>query len=99
MDNEKIIIDFQERLEKAEAILNAYKNPHTPSSKVRSKKNTVHDESKPRFPGKPEGSNGGGIDMPKPDKEEHISMKTCPKCDRKLRKPYDTYSFTQMDIP
>lgn len=94
-----IIIDLKERLEKVEAILKAYENPHTPSGKVRSKKNTVRDESKPRFPGKPEGSNGGGIDMPKPDKEERISMKTCTKCDRKLRKPYDTYAFTQMDIP
>lgn len=94
-----IIIDLKERVEKAEAILNAYENPHTPSGKVRSKKNTIRDESKPRFPGKPEGSNGGGIAMPEPDKEERVNMKACPKCCRKLNKPYDTYSFTQMDMP
>ena len=94
-----IIIDLKERLERVEAILNAYENPHTPSGKVRSKKNTVRDESKPRFPGKPEGGNGGGIDMPAPNKEERVSMNACPNCCRKLGKPYDTYSFTQMDIP
>jgi len=94
-----IILQQEERIREIEAYLMAFDNPHTPSSKIRSKKNTQRDESKPRFPGKPEGSNGGGIDMPKPDKEVKITKDSCPKCGRKLGKEKDTYSFRQMDIP
>lgn len=95
----KIIFELQERLEKIEQILKALDNPHMPSSKIRSKKNTKHDESKPRFPGKPKGSNGGGIKMPLPDQEIKVEKDFCPHCAKQLGKPYDYYRFTQMDIP
>src|SRR3989344_9028678 len=95
----ELIFDLKAKIDTFEHLLKAFDNPHTPSSKMRSKKNTERDESKPRFPGKPEGSNGGGIDMPKPDKEVKIAKDNCPECGKKLGKEKDTYSFRQMDIP
>lgn len=92
-------LELEKRLEKFEHLLQAFDNPHTPSSKVRSKKNTEHDASKPRFPGKPAGSNGGGIQMPPPDQEVEIKKDSCPECQSPLGKPYDIYRFRQMDIP
>ena len=86
------------RIEELENYIKAFDNPHTPSSKQRSKKNTAHDEET-RFPGKPKGSNGGGIDMPPPDKEEKVTKDNCPECGKLLGKPYDIYKFRQMDIP
>lgn len=86
------------RIEELERYIKVFDNPHTPSSKQRSKKNTTHDEDT-RFPGKPKGSNGGGIDMPHPDKEEKVTKDECPECGKSLGKPYDFYKFRQMDIP
>lgn len=94
-----IILQQEERLREIEAYLKVFDNPHTPSSKIRSKKNTERDESKPRFPGKPEGSSGAGIKMPSPDIEEKVTKDNCPECGKKLGKEKDTYSFRQMDIP
>lgn len=94
----RIILEQEERISRLEQYLKAFDNPHTPSSKIRSKENTTHD-NKTRFPGKPKGSNGGGIDMPPPDKEEKVDKEFCPKCGEKLGEPYDKYYFTQMDIP
>lgn len=95
----EIIFSLSKRIENFEHLLKAFDNPHTPSSKVRSKKNTERDESKPRFPGKPEGGNGGGVQMPPPDQEVYIKKDSCPKCKAKLGNPYDYYFFRQMDIP
>lgn len=92
-------LELEKRLEKVEHLLNSFDNPHTPSSKVRSKKNTERDESKPRFPGKPIGSNGGGIQMPLPDQTVEIKKDSCPGCGEKLGNPYDHYVFRQIDIP
>ncbi len=92
------ITHLVKRIEELENYIKAFDNPHTPSSKQRSKKNTTHDEET-RFPGKPKGSNGGGIDMPPPDKEEKFTKDNCPECGKGLGKPYDTYKFRQMDIP
>ena len=94
----KIILNLVEQLKQLEQIVRAFNNPHTPSSKQHSKKNTTHDEET-RFPGKPKGSNGGGIDMPPPDKEEKVTKDNCPECGKMLGKPYDIYKFRQMDIP
>lgn len=82
---------------KLKQLLAAYENPHTPSAKKRSKKNTNHDDAA-RFPGKPKGGNGGGISMPEPDKEVHVTKEDCPNCENKLD-VHKTYSFCQMDIP
>lgn len=95
----EIIFSLSEKIDKFEHLLKAFDNPHTPSSKVRSKKNTERDDSKPRFPGKPEGSNGGGIQMPQPDQEVEIKKESCPGCGTKLENQYDYYQFRQMDIP
>ena len=92
------IPNLVKRIEELENYIKAFDNPHTPSSKQRSKKNTVHDEES-RFPGKPKGSNGAGINMPAPDKEERVTKSDCPECGKNLGKPYDTYKFRQMDIP
>lgn len=62
------------RIEELERYVKAFDNAHTPSSKKRSKENTFHDQQN-RFPGKPKGSNGGGIKMPAPDKVEKICIK------------------------
>jgi transposase len=94
-----IILHQEDRLREIETYLKAFDNPHTPSAKVRSKKNTQRDESEPRFPGKPKGSNGGGINMPLPDREEKITKDRCSCCGKNLGKPYDFYKFRQMDIP
>ena len=94
-----IILQLEERLREIETYLRAFDNPHTPSAKIRSKKNTERDESKPRFPGKPKGSNGAGIRMPEPDREEKVTKDKCQQCGKKLGKEKDTYSFRQMNIP
>src|SRR3989344_147611 len=95
----ELIFSLSKKIDKVEHLLKAFDNPHTPSSKVRSKKNTERDDSKPRFPGKPEGSNGGGIQMTQPDQEMEIKKESCPGCGTKLGNPYDYYQFRQMDIP
>src|SRR3989344_6418214 len=98
--SQEILIELlQKRIVQLENHLKAFDNAHTPSSKIRSKKNTVRDESKPRFPGKPEGSNGGGIQIPPPDQEVEIKRDSCPHCRLQLEIPYDHYQFKQMDIP
>lgn len=99
LHQQEIISQLSERIAVLERCLKAFDNAHTPSSKIRSKKNTERDESKPRFPGKPEGSNGGGVNLPGPDREEEITKSNCPECGEKLGKARGTYSFRQMDIP
>lgn len=99
LHQQEVISELKKQIVELQHYLKAFDNAHTPSSKKRSKENTERDESKPRFPGKPEGSNGGGIKLPKPDKEEQVTKDHCPECGEKLGKPNDTYSFRQMDIP
>lgn len=66
------------RIESLERRLQAYENAHTPSSRQR-KKNTEHDPNKPRFPGKPPGSSGGGIFIPPADTTEQHTLSACPE--------------------
>lgn len=68
---------LREKLVEFEHLLKAYENAHTPSSKKR-KKNTQRDESKPRFPGKPPESSGGGIELPPPDEVKEHKLDACP---------------------
>lgn len=98
LQQQDIISQLAQRIESLEKFIRTFNNPHTPSSKQRSKKNTFHDEQT-RFPGKPKGSNGGGINMPQPDKEEKIIKDACTKCGKHLGKPSGFYKFRQMDIP
>lgn len=94
----RIILDQEERISSLEQYLQSFDNPHTPSSKQH-KKNTERDSNKPRFPGKPEGSNGGSIKIPPPDSEENHTLQTCPNCNNKIGKPINQYSRTIIDIP
>ena len=71
------------RIESLERRLQAYENAHTPSSKQR-KNNTQNEENKPRFPGKPKGSSGGGINLPPPERTEEHTLQSCPECHNNL---------------
>ena len=93
-----IIFDFKDRLEKVEQMLRAFDNPHTPSSKKR-KKNTEKKEGKPRFPGKPPGSAGGGIKMPPADETENHELDSCPDCHNNLGEPIKKTIQKQLDLP
>lgn len=98
LQQQDAISHLMKRIEELEKYIKAFDNPHTPSSKKRSKENTIHDEES-RFPGKPKGSNGGGINIPAPDKEEKVTKDNCPQCGKALGNPHDFYKFRQMDIP
>ena len=65
-----LVVELIIRVEKLEAKLNFYENPHTPSSQPRFKPETKKepDQDKPRFPGAPLNHKGAGIRLPKPDK-------------------------------
>jgi hypothetical protein len=105
-----IIISLEEKIEKIERYLKAFDNPHTPSSK-QLKKNIKDNESedneessdeekkKPRFPGKPQGSNGGGIKLPEPDKIEEHKLDACPISGLPLGDPIGYRVKTEIDFP
>ncbi|MFH1316862.1 MAG: IS66 family transposase [Candidatus Woesearchaeota archaeon] len=106
-----LILDLRERLSKVEHYLKAFDNVHTPSSK-QLKKNTKDEEpehtqqessdkekKKPRFPGKPQGSNGGGIKLPKPDRIEEHKVYTCPISGEPLGDPIGYRVKTIIDFP
>lgn len=88
---------LREKIEQLERLLKSYENAHTPSSKKR-KKNTKRDESKPRFPGKPKGGNGGGIELPPTDKVEEHTLSACPDCNGKLQMK-GMRKHTSLDLP
>jgi hypothetical protein len=104
------ILNLRERLTKVEHILKAFDNAHTPSSK-QLKKNTKdkseeekeessnEEKKKPRFPGKPRGSNGGGIKLPKPDKIEEHKLDVCPISGKPLGDPVSYRVKTIIDFP
>jgi transposase len=94
--------ELEERLKKIEQHLKAYENPHTPSSKKHKKNTKKKDEDnnkKPRFPGKPKGSQGGGIKLPEPDKIEEHKLDVCPISGKKLGQPIGFYTKTVIDLP
>lgn len=94
----KIIFELKERLEKIERYLKSFDNPHTPPSK-KHKNNNKKDNNKPRFPGKPKGSNGGGIKLPKPDEIVEHRLDTCPISRLPLGKPIGYRKKTIIDFP
>lgn len=105
-------LKLEERLEKIEHYLKAFDNAHTPSSK-QLKKNTKDKESKdepddgssdqekkrPRFPGKPKGSNGGGIKLPEPDDVVEHKLDVCPVSGKRLGEPVGYRVKTVIDFP
>lgn len=104
-----IILSLEEKINKIEHYLKAFDNAHTPSSK-QLKKNTKdsedeQDESsdkekkKPRFPGKPKGSNGGGVKLPEPDDVEEHKLDVCPISGKPLGDPIGYRVKTVIDFP
>lgn len=89
---------LREKIKEFEHLLKSFDNPHTPSSKKR-KKNTEKDESKPRFPGKPPGSGGGGIKLPPPDEVVEHKLDFCPDCHKELGEPIRKEKKTVIDLP
>jgi len=111
-DERKAREELESRLNKVEHYLKAFDNSHTPSSK-QLKKNTKNqgseDESdeessdegkkKPRFPGKPRGSNGGGIKLPEPDDIVEHKLDVCPISGKPLGEPVGYRIKTIIDFP
>jgi len=106
-------LNLEEELQKIKNYLKAFDNVHTPSSK-QLKKNTKEEESekteseenssdeekkKSRFPGKPKGSNGGGIKLPKPDKIEEHTLDVSPISGLLLGNPFGYRVKTIIDFP
>lgn len=82
------LIDKEERIKGLEGELRKHDNPHTPSSQKRKGKTKRNrkggkagegtggeeEDYGERFPGKPKGSNGGGISLPEPDHVKHHTL-------------------------
>jgi transposase len=94
----RLLLEQESRISKLERELLAFKNAHTPSSKQR-KKNTDRDPKKPRFPGKPPGSNGGSIVLPPPDNIEDHKLEHDPETGERLGAPTGYRSVIIMDFP
>lgn len=94
----EIILKQGEEIEEIKRFLKAFDNPHTPSSKKK-KKNTEKKEGKPRFPGKPPGSNGGGIKLPPPDEVVEHKLDKDPKSGQSLGEPIGYRKKTIIDFP
>ena len=105
--------ELESRLKKIEHYLKAFDNAHTASSK-QLKSNTKKEDSegseseddssdeekkKPRFPGKPKGSKGGGIKLPKPDKVEEHKLDISPVSGLPLGEPIGYRVKTIIDFP
>ena len=61
--------------------------------------NSDEDKKKPRFPGKPKGSNGGGIKLPEPDKIVEHKLDVCPISGKLLGEPIGYRVKTIIDFP
>lgn len=94
-----IILSQEERITKLENYLKAFDNAHTPSSKKRKKNIEKKDNNKPRFPGKPPGSNGGGIKLPKPDKIVEHTLDKDPISGQPLGEPIGYRKKVVIDFP
>jgi len=109
------LINLEDELQKIKNYLKAFDNAHTPSSKQlknntkdensdseESEKEediSVEEKKKSRFPGKPKGSNGGGIKLPKPDKIEEHKLNVSPISGLPLGKPIGYRVKTIVDFP
>ena len=109
------LINLEDELQKIKNYLKAFDNAHTPSSKQlknntkyensdseKSEKEediSVEEKKKPRFPGKPKGSDGGGIKLPKPDKIEEHKLDVSPISGLPLGKPIGYRVKTIVDFP
>jgi len=69
--------ELRARIIELERYLKAFDNAHTPSSMKRKKNTEKKEGNLPRFPGKPPGSGGGGIQLPPPDKIVEHTLDNC----------------------
>ncbi|MBD3322036.1 MAG: IS66 family transposase [Chitinivibrionales bacterium] len=74
---------------------------NTKRSELEEEKDESSDEEKKklRFPGKPKGSNGGGIKLPEPDEIKEHQLDTCPISGKKLGNPIGYRIKTIIDFP
>ncbi len=109
------ILSLRQSLKKIEQYLKAFDNPHTPPSKQLKKNtknkesdskenesddnSSEEDKKKPRFPGKPKGSNGGGINLPKPDDVKEHTLDISPISGLPLGDPVGYRVKTIIDFP
>jgi len=104
---QKEIDELKEEIRKIKQYLKAFDNAHTPSSKqlkknIResdSKDKESEEKKKPRFPGKPKCSNGGGIKLPKPDDVIEHKLDVCPISGKPLGEPVGYRVKTIIDFP
>lgn len=92
-----MIFFLEKKLERIEDMLHIYDNVNTPSSKKRFKEQTEKSEEikkdpdKKRFPGRPQGHEGAGIKLPKPDEivEHTIDDKRFKKIGKRIQTVID----------
>lgn len=94
-------LGLEEELQKIKHYLKAFDNAHTPSSKKKKKNTKDKDDqnNKPRFPGKPKGSNGGGVKLPEPDDVEEHTLAISPISGLLLGKPISYRIKRIIDFP
>lgn len=90
---------LENRLNEIESKLKAFDNPHTPSSKKNKRSKPPKNNGGNRFPGKPKGGNGSGINMPPADKTEEHTLNNCPHCLNILGLSKRTTVHKQLDLP
>lgn len=90
--------ELERKIERIEKHLKALDNAHTPSSK-QLKKNTDKKDDKPRFPGKPKGGKGGGIELPEPDTVIEHTLDVCPVSGLPLGQPIGYWKKIIIDFP
>lgn len=91
--------EILEKFEKLEQYVKCFDNPHTPSSKKQKKNTEKKDSNKPRFPGKPKGSDGGGIKIPAADEIKEYTLDVCPVSGLPLGEPIGYRRKTIIDFP
>jgi hypothetical protein len=106
------ILFLRDRLNKIENYLKSFDNPHTPSSKQNKNNSKKKDNNedykegesddkpkKPRFPGKPKGSKGGGIKLPEADDVVEHDLDVSPISGEPLGEPVGQRIQTVIDFP
>jgi len=95
--------DLEKKLNKVTNKLKIYENPHTPPSIQTIKKKEENKSSKTdrtlKKRGAPKGHRGATRKKPEPDEIQHVTVKNCPKCNKKLGKPIRTETKIVEDLP
>jgi transposase len=102
-EQEQVILELKKQIKAIEGYLKAFDNPHTPSSKKHKRNTKKRDDGdnndKPRFPGKPKGSNGGGVKLPEPDEVIEHTLDADPISGLPLGEPIGYWKKTEIDFP